>query len=75
MPRRKKRDFESEITEIERKLKKKNDEIKELQSKLMVVKSERDAEVHQALASAMKEKNLSIEDVVKLIQKAPEATI
>ena len=32
---------------------------------------DRDAEVHQALAAAMDEKNLKIEDVLKLVKNAP----
>ena len=67
--RRKKRNFEQEIAEIEAKLKKKMEDVKNLQSKLAMVKSERDSEINQALATVMKEKNLSISDVVRLIEE------
>ena len=68
--RRKKRDFAAEIDEMEQKVKKAEGRVKDLKEKLKEIKKDRDAEVHQALAAAMTEKNLDINDVLKLVKGA-----
>ena len=72
--RRKKRNFEAEIAEIEQKIKKAEKWVKDLKGKLKVIIQERDMEVHQALAAAMSEKKMDINDVLKLVKDYPVAT-
>lgn len=72
--RRKKRNFEAEIAEIEQKIKKAEKRVKDLKGKLKVIIQERDMEVHQALAAAMSEKKMDINDVLKLVKDYPAAT-
>lgn len=69
--RRKKRDFAAEIAEMEAKIKKAEGLVKDLKGKLKEIQKDRDMEVHQALAGAMGEKNLNINDVLKLVKDAP----
>lgn len=71
--RRKKRNFEAEIAEIEQKIKKAEKRVKDLKGKLKVIIQERDMEVHQALAAAMSEKKMDINDVLKLVKDYPAA--
>ncbi len=66
--RRKKRNFEAEIAEVQEKLKKAEGRVKELQKKMRALMAERDAEVHQALNAVMGEKHLTIDDVLKLVK-------
>ena len=71
--RRKKRDFAAEIAELEQKIKKAEKRLKDLKGKLKEIIQERDMAVHQALAVAMAEKNLDINDVLKLVKDSPAA--
>lgn len=71
--RRKQRDFEAEIAEFEQKIKKAEGRVKDLKGKLKEIIQERDMEVHKALAAAMAEKNLDINDVLKLVKDSPAA--
>ena len=68
--RRKKRNFEAEITEVKEKIKKAEGRVKELQKKMRALVMERDAEVHQALNEVMSQKHLTIEDVLKLVKES-----
>ena len=67
---RKNRDFAAEIALAEEKIKKAEKKVKELKAKLKDILKDRDAEVHQALAATMKEKNLTLKDVVELVAVA-----
>lgn len=69
--RRKKRDFAAEVAAMEKKIKNAEKRVKDLKGKLKEIINDRDMEVHQALAAAMKEKNLNINDVLKLVEDSP----